>query len=317
MNNTLTAILTLFITFIIPSFCQGQNGTETRKFQYIGTRQGLPDGKITCLLTDHRGALWIGTDAGLARYDGYDVMTVTDHAVSEIYEDGDHNLWIRSGDMLLRYLRDEHRLDSDTETFFSSVGIDDTPKEFIFTDSDRRLWVLTHRQLYCYDFSSHRLRTVTTTLPQKQNREYISATEDSRYIYIGGCGNRLWQVDKQTGNTDITTIPAELKNGRPCVYADRNGTLWAYSTLSELLYRRISIGGVKNGRQWTCRHQTVLPMPYMPTPYTRLPTTVKAISGLPPTTADSSATTHRTVSSPTISLPAATAATLPKTTSIQ
>lgn len=255
MNDTLIKILTLLLYVVTMSTpCHGFSEQGTRKFRYIGTWQGLPDGNITSLLTDCRGALWIGTDAGLARYDGYEVMTVMDRAVSEICEDGEHNLWIRSGDALLRYIRKENRLDDDTEAFFTSIGIDSTAKEHVFTDGGKRLWVLTRKSLYRYDFAKRKLWRVTSgRLPQKRNREYISSAEDGMYIYIGGCGNRLWQVDKKTGRTVITSVPAELKNSRPCVYADRNGVLWAYSTLSEQLYRRVTVG---ENTEW---QQVVLP----------------------------------------------------------
>ena len=158
MNDTLIKILTLLLYVVTMSTpCHGFSEQGTRKFRYIGTWQGLPDGNITSLLTDCRGALWIGTDAGLARYDGYEVMTVMDRAVSEICEDGEHNLWIRSGDALLRYIRKENRLDDDTEAFFTSIGIDSTAKEHVFTDGGKRLWVLTRKSLYRYDFAKRKL----------------------------------------------------------------------------------------------------------------------------------------------------------------
>lgn len=217
-------------------------GNGTRKFQYIGTQDGLPDGKINCLMVDHRGALWIGTDAGLAQYDGYRTTTMTDNAISEIYEDGENNLWIRSGDSPLRYLRHEHKLDGDTEKFFSSIGIDGTQKRFVFTDSARRLWVLTGKSLYCYDFAGKELRAVTGTRPQWLDMDYYSVTEDSRHIIIGGCRKNVWLIDKNTGKTATMPIPAGLANSRPCVYGDRQGTLWIYSTLSEQLYRHVGGG---------------------------------------------------------------------------
>lgn len=238
----LKRILPLLLAFTISAPMYAIDGNGTRKFQYIGTQDRLPDGKITSLMVDHRGALWIGTDAGLAQYDGYMTMTVTDNAVSEIYEDGENNLWIHSGDMLMRYLRREHRLDTDTGEFFSSIGIDNTQKRFIYTDKAHRLWVLTGKSLYCYDFTNKKLRKVTHTRRQWQEMDYYSVTEDNRHIIIGGCRKYIWFIDKGTGKTTATQIPAGLANSRPCAYADTKGTLWIYSTLSELLYRRTGGG---------------------------------------------------------------------------
>lgn len=226
-------------------FCQAAVGQ--RKFQYIGAEKGLPDGEITSLMTDHCGTLWIGTNAGLARYDGHIATTVADNAVSDIYEDGDHNLWIHSGDMFLRYLRREHRMDGDTEAFFTSIGIDATTKKALVTDSNDRLWVLTERHLYCYDFARRKLRTMAPAMPQWTKAEHVSIAEDNRYIYILACpGTIMSSVDKESGVTGSIRIPAALSHSRPCVFVDSRGLLWIYSTLNERLYRQSGGAG-----EWT------------------------------------------------------------------
>lgn len=243
MSGMLRKLLIFLCTASVTANMQSFAGNGTRKFQYIGTRNGLPDGNINCLMVDHRGALWIGTDAGLAQYDGYTTIKVSDYATSQIYEDGDNNLWIHSGSVPMRYLRKEHKLDNDTEKFFSTAGIDGTQKKLVFTDRSKCLWILTARYLYCYNFNQRKLRTVTATIPGWQNMEYYSVTEDGNHIYIGDCSSHLWSVDKNTGKRKVLPVPTELSSGRPHVYADHNGTLWIYSTLSEQLYRQGGNGG--------------------------------------------------------------------------
>ena len=41
------------------------------RFERITTEQELPDGTIVCMIKDRQGFLWLGTYAGLVRYDGY------------------------------------------------------------------------------------------------------------------------------------------------------------------------------------------------------------------------------------------------------
>lgn len=225
--------------------CQAAVGQ--RKFQYIGAEKGLPDGEITSLITDHRGTLWIGTNAGLARYDGHIATTVADNAVSNIYEDGEHNLWIHSGDTFLRYLRRDHRMDDRTEEFFASIGVDATTKKALVTDSGDRLWVLTERNLYCYDFARRKLRTMAPAKPQWTKAEHISIAEDNRCIYILASPRTVMSsVDKESGATGSIQIPATLIHSRPCVFVDSRGLLWIYSTLSERLYRQSGGAG-----EWT------------------------------------------------------------------
>lgn len=232
-------LLSITLSANIFAFSPDING----RFQYIGTRNGLPDGQISYLMTDHRGTLWIGTDAGLALYDGSGAVKVADCAVSEICEDSEGNLWIHSSEVILRYLRHEHLIENAEETFFPSIGLDKSQPKFIHTDSAGRLWTLTEKALYCYDFVTRKLRSVTPSRRQWNVMDYYSVAEDNRYIIIGGYGNFLWFVDKETGRTETSTIPSDMTHKRPCIYSDTKGNLWSYSTLSELLYRRIG-GGI-------------------------------------------------------------------------
>src|SRR5262249_52377032 len=71
--------------------------------QVKGITDGLPDPKINCLLTDEDGALWIGTDQGVSRWqDGH----VTRAGVPAellalptlgLLRDRDANMWVAAG----------------------------------------------------------------------------------------------------------------------------------------------------------------------------------------------------------------------------
>ncbi|HVV96187.1 MAG TPA: EAL domain-containing protein [Rhodanobacteraceae bacterium] len=72
-------------------------------FQTLGTDQGLAQNTVTAMLQDRAGFLWIGTQAGLQRFDGYafrsfepsaDADAAPDASVSALAEDADGVLWI-------------------------------------------------------------------------------------------------------------------------------------------------------------------------------------------------------------------------------
>ncbi len=82
--------------------------------QYIhdkwGTEQGFPRGPVYSIAQTTDGYLWIGTEAGLVRFDGMNFRLVHDDSGSPITSvlgllaDNDGNLWIRSsGSSLFRY----------------------------------------------------------------------------------------------------------------------------------------------------------------------------------------------------------------------
>ncbi len=49
---------------------------ESARFQRLGTAQGLSQSSVTAIAQDRRGRIWLGTQAGLNRYDGYDVTVL-------------------------------------------------------------------------------------------------------------------------------------------------------------------------------------------------------------------------------------------------
>jgi len=79
-------------------------------------RDGLPDDTVTACLQTHEGYLWIGTDKGLARFDGlafrvFDTWNTPDlHSdrISALSEDGEGTLWIGTrGGGVTRYRQGE------------------------------------------------------------------------------------------------------------------------------------------------------------------------------------------------------------------
>ena len=76
-------------------------------FQTIGSEQGLAQNSVNAILQDHAGYLWVGTQAGLQRYDGYgfrtfetaggDPAATGEAPVSALIEDADGTIWIGTG----------------------------------------------------------------------------------------------------------------------------------------------------------------------------------------------------------------------------
>src|SRR5271154_5372013 len=59
-------VLCLFIALLVPAAATAQQYT----FRQYGPSDGLTNLGLNCLLQDHTGYLWVGTDNGLFRYDG-------------------------------------------------------------------------------------------------------------------------------------------------------------------------------------------------------------------------------------------------------
>jgi len=68
-------------------------------FENLGVEQGLPASKVYALLEDADGRIWLGTEAGLARYDGITVETFgpdrgeADNGVRSLFRDQKNRIW--------------------------------------------------------------------------------------------------------------------------------------------------------------------------------------------------------------------------------
>jgi ligand-binding sensor domain-containing protein len=85
-------------------------------FQHITMEQGLSQNSVFSILQDSRGFLWFGTEDGLNRYDGYNMVVYKDdpdtpyslshNNVRILYEDRSGTLWIGTKEGLDRYSRE-------------------------------------------------------------------------------------------------------------------------------------------------------------------------------------------------------------------
>ncbi len=86
-----------------PVRAQGKQPPPIR-FTQIGDDDGLPGERILSILQDDIGFMWIGTEEGLSRYDGYTFTTykhnsqisssLSNNIVNTVYQDHKNTLWI-------------------------------------------------------------------------------------------------------------------------------------------------------------------------------------------------------------------------------
>jgi signal transduction histidine kinase/ligand-binding sensor domain-containing protein/DNA-binding response OmpR family regulator len=77
------------------------------KFEYISIEQGLSQNTVYCIAQDNRGFMWFGTQDGLNRYDGYNIVvykpvpgaprSLSNIRVTAVFEDRNGILWIGTG----------------------------------------------------------------------------------------------------------------------------------------------------------------------------------------------------------------------------
>ncbi|MCW3786807.1 hybrid sensor histidine kinase/response regulator transcription factor [Plebeiibacterium sediminum] len=100
------------------SYLKGNPYDVSRMYEYIDISNGLPQNTVRCFEKDNFGFIWIGTDYGLCRYDGYDFeyynasnnsLSLNDNRIVDILADSRGLIWIvtQSGVQILNSTTDK------------------------------------------------------------------------------------------------------------------------------------------------------------------------------------------------------------------
>ena len=222
------------------------------RFEHLGVEQGLAQESATAIVQDRQGFVWIGSQAGLARFDGYhsqvyrnrpdDDSSLSDNYVTVLHEDTDGGLWVgtRSGGVL--------RMDTRHGRFTRHVppesarrGFGDqqihaivaAPATADGTQSDHALWIATEDGLERLDTATGRF-TIWHHDPSDANSLASDAVRALAFDHQG----RLWVataagLDRLRADghgfesvplrgADAAAAPQEVT----ALYVDRNDTLW-------------------------------------------------------------------------------------------
>lgn len=146
-----------FLIFVATSF---RSFTQHPYYYAINENQGLPSNEVYELVQDSLGYIWIGCDAGLYRYDGFEFINFRNSyqksfAISTLKIDSKHNLFCRN------FTGQIFKVDSDTlQLIYSFVKHGPTSNKFAL-DSQDRIWFVENNTIKSIDnngkelFSKH------------------------------------------------------------------------------------------------------------------------------------------------------------------
>lgn len=114
MNKNLFKIFLFFVLIGITRLVWSQS--PYYYYKQLGIKEGLSQSKVQCVLNDHRGYLWIGTESGLNCYDRdhlkqylhkpEDETTLPSNNITFIAEDSLCNLWVATMNGICLYDRE-------------------------------------------------------------------------------------------------------------------------------------------------------------------------------------------------------------------
>ncbi len=216
---------------------------ESYYTQKFSTDNGLSQSNANAIIKDYKGFLWIGTDEGLNRFDGYEFKTfnndpndstsLKDDKVWVLFEDSQQQLWIGTniGGLNL-YNRENQSFTSYTHNSNKNASISNNTITSIHEDTNGRLWIGTLWGLNLFE-------------PDKQTFKKFYYSPDANSIAnneVQGLAEKngmLWVATKKGLSTiDLETLEAhtielpptefntDINSRVECLFIDTKGEIW-------------------------------------------------------------------------------------------
>lgn len=233
-------------------------------FQRFTTEHGLPSNMIRDIVQDHEGYIWLATEDGLVRYDGYkfwtytnipgDTFSLSENRVQKLFVDYKGDLWIGFKSNLDRYNPACNcfiRYSSNTSAPANEqAGQINTFAE----DQDKNLWIGTQNGgLFRYerdlDQFTRFLNKSTDSVNLLEDEVRVLLADRNQQLWIGTgepfdasiTGGGLIRLDLQTGDTkrflhDPDNPKSLIDNRISALFEDKDGKLWVGSCQSGLHY---------------------------------------------------------------------------------
>jgi ligand-binding sensor domain-containing protein/DNA-binding CsgD family transcriptional regulator len=143
-----------YLLFLFTQVCFGQDSSSLY-FDHLTISDGLSHNTIFCILQDHDGYIWVGTQNGLNKYDGYsfevyrsnelenDEMGFVGKHISSLYEDKNGNLWVgtKKNGINFRAKSSDRFINLQADSAFIAIsGFDITS---FFEDQTGNIWITT------------------------------------------------------------------------------------------------------------------------------------------------------------------------------
>ena len=242
MSRKISPLIAVFAVML----CQSASALENVKFRRLSIEDGLSQSSVETIVQDHEGFMWIGTEDGLNRFDGYtfkqyrhdpdDPSSISNNNVYRILADREGYLWVGT------WTGGLNRYDPRSESFTRYTHDPDDPHSIssnrirsIAQDSRGNLWIGTRDAgLNCLEPGSHRFLRIRhdpddeASLPSDNVRCVSAASVDTLWIATNRGFSRY---DVKSG--EFTHHRAESGNpGSPPsdnvrhILEDRAGILW-------------------------------------------------------------------------------------------
>ena len=252
-------ILTIILTMICILSCMNistsyANIVENFNFKNITIEDGLSQSTVKTIYQDSKGYIWIGTDDGLNRYNGYEFKhynhdeynknSIANDYICDIAEDKNGYIWVSTTNGLSRIDTDKDEI----KNYYSkedSGNLSNSNLWQILCTKDNRLIASTIDGLNVYDKNKDKFTRILYKEGELPSQYIYSLEEDiNGHIWVG-TDNGLVELDKDLnivksyqdaiGDSDVYNV-----------YDDSKGNIWVCTLDNGLFKINLDDNSVEN-----------------------------------------------------------------------
>ena len=221
-------------------------------YTHYGKEDGLPSNTVYCMTADKDGVLWIGTDAGLTRFDGshYKTFTTKDglpsNDIFNLYCDSKNRVWVVGMSKDVAYFKNGKLYNRGNDTILNKINRSSGIIP-LFEDSKNSLWIINQNKMLTKIDSNNKLEAIDLSEKFKDFKVIISkiSFKDSLYAFyndmviVGSDLNfRCYPINEKT---KIFVNGFQVINDT-CYYSTIDGNFIFKSNSSILNSHRIATG---------------------------------------------------------------------------
>lgn len=205
-------------TLIFNSLLLSQNYPV--RFEHFSIAEGLSEVNVLCILQDKNGFLWVGTQDGLNRFDGYnftvfkrdrrDKNSISGNYISCLLEDKNGKMWIGTTEGLNRFNQDgkftRFKLQKQENDYYGGLNI-----STLFEDRIGNLWIGTHDgDVIKFEKTQDQSISISTRSNNVHHAGAASVNkiieDKSGAIWIATNGEGLFKISKNSGKEKLVKI---------------------------------------------------------------------------------------------------------------